>query len=200
MLSSLQGCGALINHLLAGCTAVARVEPVCCSIVGSFAFQGANQNGQWSVCGLFGPFFVPDWQVICSGTTRRGFIVCSWIYSTQRDRTVLFAWHGIVPPPTPPLLFLLLTSCLTTKVWHLLDVYGLPQKRIYQLFCFSRGITAAMVREGSVVRIPYLHRLQAALAQMIVDMWSTSAQGHQFKHSPSQQWKKAVTTGGFLMK
>lgn len=42
MLSSLQGCGALINHLLAGCTAVARVEPVCCSIVGSFAFQGAN--------------------------------------------------------------------------------------------------------------------------------------------------------------
>jgi len=32
-----------------------------------------------------------------------------------------------------------------------------------------------MVREGSVVRIPYLHRLQAALAQMIVDMWSTSA-------------------------
>lgn len=32
-----------------------------------------------------------------------------------------------------------------------------------------------MVRESSVLRIPHLHRLQAALAQLIVDMWSTSA-------------------------
>lgn len=98
---------------------------------------------------------------------------CCRICPTQGARTVL-AGAEFIPPSLHRWSFLTLQATRTLTF----DIFYMSKGNIKSAFTsssvFSRGITAAAVGKGSVCSIPPARRLQAALARLLVDVWSTS--------------------------